>query len=300
MCPSDGARKPIRVGVRMGAALLAMSTCVCVQFSPFETDLPGEMRDQTAKNLAKLAARGQRPPASPERPLTLAFIADTHDGYAKWNRIVDYLNTRSDIELVVHSGDLTNHGTANEYRWAHDAFSRLNAPFFAAPGNHDGLANGPRLYRAMFGPENFVVEYAGIHFLFFNTNPNEWEHEDPDFGWLGAELARGRAARTWVVTHHPPTSPPHLTDAQSLQLWRTLSAGGADGYLYGHLHDDFAARDVLGIEFAKARSALDGSYYVITTDGSSMRLEACVIDACEPAQPAVAPGTDPPPLGVLR
>ena len=112
-----------------------------------------------------------------------------------------------------------------------------------------------------------------------------------------AELARGREARTWVVTHHPPASPPHLSSAQTLQLWRTLRGGGADGYLYGHLHDDFGAREAYGISFAKAKSALDGSFYVITTDGSSMRLEACVIDVCVPARTVVAPGTEPPPPG---
>lgn len=275
--------------------MLALSSLVCVQFSPFEVELPDEARDQVQKNRDKLAARA---PASPEHPLTIAFLADTHDAYSYWNRIVDYLNGRVDVELVVHTGDLTNHGTAIEYRWAWEAFSRLRAPFFAAPGNHDGLANGPDLWSRMFGPDSYAVDWAGIHFVFLNLNPNEWSRGDPDWTFLTTEIARGD--KTWIVTHHPPSSPPHLSEAQSLQLWRILQRGGVDAWLYGHLHDDFGESVAYGVHFVKARSALNGSFFLVTTDGTSLRLEACVIDACAPAHPVVAPGTEPPAPGVLR
>jgi hypothetical protein len=54
-------------------------TCAsCMRFSPFQVELSTEEREHTAKNLAKLASR-PRGPASPEAPLTLAFLADTHD-----------------------------------------------------------------------------------------------------------------------------------------------------------------------------------------------------------------------------
>lgn len=279
--------------------MLATALVTCLRYSPFEVDLTDEMRDQTAKNLAKLAAL-PRDPVSPQQPLRFAFIADTHGHHAKWNRVVDYLNARSDIELVVHTGDLTDHGMAQEYEWAWEVFSRLRMPFFAAPGNHDGLANGPVLWGMMFGPENFVVDYAGVRFLFFNSNPNEWHHADPDFEWLRGELAAAGSAPKWIVTHQPPSSVPHLSEVQTLQLWRTLRRGGVDAYLYGHLHDDFAAREVEGITFAKARGADDGAFYVVTTDGIDVQLEACIVDSCVPARPVLAPGTDPPPPEIIR
>lgn len=282
--------------------LVAIAASFCA-VSPFEATLPDGMRDLTARNLQKLAQRGARPPASPEHPLTLAFLADTHEGYDELAHVVDYINGRPEIELVLHAGDFTNHGTALEYRWAYAALTRLRAPFFVAPGNHDGLANGPLLHGLMFGPENFAVAWAGIHFLVFNTNPNEWGHAAPDVDWLKTELARAHASpgeRAWIVTHHPPSSPPHLDAAQSMQLWRAMRAGGVDAYLYGHLHDHFGAREVSGISFVKAQTALTGAFYVVTTDGAHLQLEACVVDACTPAHPATAPGTDPPPPEPLR
>jgi Icc protein len=266
-----------------------------MQFSPFDPTLPDGMRDATARNLRRLAELPARAPASPERPLSVAFLADTHVAYAELRRIVDLINGRPEIELVVHAGDFTNHGTALEYVWAYSELERLHAPFFVTPGNHDGLANGPLLYDRMFGPENFVVTWASMRLVFWNSNPNEWRREDPDFDWLDAALDGARPERAWIVTHQPPWSSPHLNAAQSLRLWRTLRAGRAGAYLYGHLHDGFGAHEVEGVRFLKAQAATTGAFYVLTTDGAELRLEACVLDACTRANPGAAPGTDPPP-----
>jgi hypothetical protein len=66
--------------------------------------------------------------------------------------------------------------------------------------------------------------------------------------------------------------------------------GGLDVYLYGHLHADFAASKVDGIDFVKTESAREGAFFIVTMDGEKLGLESCIRDKCEPATPIEAPG----------
>lgn len=264
--------------VVIGAALMGAS---CIRFSPFQVDLSTEERDHTAKNLAKLASK-PRGPASPEAPLTFAFLADTHDGYRNWDTIVTAINGRSDIELVLHGGDLTDFGSQQEYRWAYDVFSRQKVPFLTAPGNHDGLSNGRQLYAEMLGPTNYTFDYAGIHFVVFNTNPIEWKLTEPDFDWLERETRTGDAATTTtvVLTHQPPVSAPNTTTATATRLHHILENASVALYLYGHLHNGFDDEQVGKTRFVKTQSALDGSWVRLTFDGSRFDAQTCRFDAC--------------------
>jgi hypothetical protein len=115
-----------------GALLLVLAASImaaCLRFSPFQVDLDDQQRDQTNKNLTLLAQR-PRAPVSAEAPLTFAFISDTHQGYRNFGQIVDAINARSDVELVLHGGDLTDFGTQQEYIWSFDIFSKLRVPYF--------------------------------------------------------------------------------------------------------------------------------------------------------------------------
>ena len=304
----------------LALAALALSTALagCLRFHLFQVDLPSEMHDQNTKNLAQLPT--DRPPISAENPLRFAFVSDSHDGYENWHNIVAELNQRTDIELVVHSGDFTDFGGQQEFIWFHEDAEHLTVPILVGTGNHDGLTNGTILFRNMFGADNFDFSYRGVHFLFFNTNTLEWDRDAPDLDWLaqrkvlgtggssgggsaggagspgaagtgssggagaGTNVPRDPHPPTVIVTHHPPRSKPHLTSAVTLRYWKLLEVLPVDLYLYGHIHDEFKATLVNGVQFVKARTALQGAYSILTTtDGYTFSIENCLFgEGCTP------------------
>jgi 3',5'-cyclic AMP phosphodiesterase CpdA len=249
--------------------------------------LSDEERNLTSKNLKRLAA-ADRPSVSADAPLTFAFLSDTHDGYDEFDHIVAAINARSDIELTLHGGDVTDFGTKLEYVWAQESLATLRAPFLVAPGNHDGLANGRQLYADMFGPTNFDFAYAGIHFVVINTNTLEWNITEPDFAWIERAVTSPGYSATIVLSHQPPHSKPHLPDHVGDRLSDMLERAGVSLYLYGHYHEGVSLRSEGSVIYAKAETALNGAWMVIHTDGSSYSFELCRLDTCAPA-PAPQP-----------
>jgi 3',5'-cyclic-AMP phosphodiesterase len=266
----------------------------CLLSSPYDTSLSDDESNLTAKNIRKLAAV-DRPPVSAGEPLSFAFVSDTHDGYNEFDRITAAINARKDVELTLHGGDVTDLGMKIEYLWAHESLSSLRAPFFVAPGNHDGLANGRILYSKMFGPTNFELTYAGIHFVVINTNTLEWNMAEPDLAWIERAVNSPGHSATIVLSHQPPHSKPHLSDDVGDRLTEILERAGVSLYLYGHYHDSVVLQSKGSTIYAKGEAGLYGSWMVVHTDGSSYSFELCKFDKCAPARAA-----EPAPVGALE
>src|SRR5690606_38222231 len=126
--------------------------------------------------------------------------------------------------------------------WAWKAFSRLNAPFFATPGNHDGLSQGTRLFSKMFGPTDYQFEYSGLQFLSLNTNTIEWGLDSPDLDGLRERLAES-SAKSVLFTHQGPMASVHIEEQASRELLQILTEEPVSLYLFGHLHENFAAAE---------------------------------------------------------
>jgi Icc protein len=86
---------------------------------------------------------------APEKTLRILQITDTHLYAAEDGELLG-LNTRHCLQevvelalqspppdLVVASGDLSHDASPQAYRQVRDCFSRINAPVFCLPGNHD-------------------------------------------------------------------------------------------------------------------------------------------------------------------
>lgn len=91
----------------------------------------------------------KKPGNSPPQPLRIFQITDTHL-YANPDGQLLGLNTRRCLEqvidlalharkpdLVVASGDLAHDGSAEAYQLVRECFSRIDAPVYCLPGNHD-------------------------------------------------------------------------------------------------------------------------------------------------------------------
>jgi 3',5'-cyclic AMP phosphodiesterase CpdA len=111
-------------------------------------------------------------------------------------------------DLVVHTGDVTEHGTAEQSAHAADILGGLDAPLRVLPGNHDDRD----ALRAAFpghvweGPGlNFATDAEGLRVVGLDTvDPGETSGrlDAARLAWLAEALAAEKP--TLVFAHHPP------------------------------------------------------------------------------------------------
>jgi len=130
-------------------------------------------------------------------------------------RAVDTINSRlpvlDPVDCVVVTGDLTDHGSAEEYAHLRQLLAPLNLPLRAIPGNHDTR----EAMRAAFATEDWMPA----------SGPIQWHHDFGPFAMVGldtlvegapygmlCESGLGFLARSLkitpgkpvvVATHHP-------------------------------------------------------------------------------------------------
>lgn len=112
-------------------------------------------------------------------------------------------------DVVIISGDITEHGTADEYAEARRLLAGIAAPVIAIPGNHDeraafraalgGPADGPlHAVRDDLGPVRLIgldVTIPGLHHGDFDAAAE---------AWLADRLAEAPDRPTLIAMHQPP------------------------------------------------------------------------------------------------
>lgn len=119
-------------------------------------------------------------------------------------------------QLIVHTGDLVDHGRASEYAHLRAILAPLKVPLLAIPGNHDArepmraafAADG---YLPEQGPLHYAREYAGnggaLRIVGLDTLiPGQQGGElcAERLAWLDRVLRAKPDMPTLVLMHHPP------------------------------------------------------------------------------------------------
>ena len=151
-------------------------------------------------------------------------------------------------DLVVVSGDLTEHGDSASYRRVVDRLAQLPCPVHYAFGNHDIRANFRAVAAApsVDGFLQYAVDLGELRLLVLDTL-EEGRHGgafcEPRAAWLRTELARAPDTPTVIVMHHPPfdTGIQWLTTAPDepwAMLFHETIAGARQvrSVLCGHVH----------------------------------------------------------------
>lgn len=134
-------------------------------------------------------------------------LVDSNGMLADAAAAIGRLETRPDVVIV--SGDVTEHGTAEEYAVARALLAGIAVPVLAIPGNHDereafrsafGMAgNGPlHFVRDDLGPVRIIgldVTVPGLHHGDFNDDAETW---------LATRLAEAPDQPTLIMMHQPP------------------------------------------------------------------------------------------------
>lgn len=162
--------------------------------------------------------------------LTIAHLSDTHFGGktsapGRTHRILDYLATMNpSVDVVLVTGDITDHGLAEEYAEAAavlDAWAGP-APMLILPGNHDvraayadwrSLAEDQRFSGGR--PLHQVHRVAGSVFVMLDSMVPAPPGERIDHGeldaeslrWLDEVLAQRLSGEpAYICLHHPPVA----------------------------------------------------------------------------------------------
>ena len=115
------------------------------------------------------------------------------------------------LDFVLHTGDVVNHGDADQYVETAAIFAKLNYPIRYAVGNHDKVEN---LYAGLLNQPaekiayDYTFEQNGVKFVCVDSATNgegiNWFVTQAQLAWLEAELTDGSDQPLVVAIHHPP------------------------------------------------------------------------------------------------
>jgi len=147
-----------------------------------------------------------------------AWITDSHIGLSftdpQFQQLVkDMKNCAEELDFIMHTGDLTEHGYSFELQRAADYLNDTNLPYYISIGNHDTKwsETGLRKYKDLFGDLYFSFDHKGFHFINLNDaitlrgaggyfNPAQYE-------WLKNDLETMEDPNTPVIVmYHIPSS----------------------------------------------------------------------------------------------
>lgn len=203
---------------------------------PYDVNYDGEI-GINAKNISIIEQS-----LAEKDTLHIAFISDTHLWHSDARDEVADINSRSNIDFVVHCGDLTDTGTSKEFEWSRDILNDLNVPYVALIGNHDFLGTGDQSYQVMYGSMNFSFIVSHVKFVCLNTNATEYDYmaDVPDFNYMEDEMTKDSTQfdRTIVVMHAPPYSDQFNDNVAKVFRLYLYYFPNLMCCIYGHNHRD--------------------------------------------------------------
>jgi 3',5'-cyclic-AMP phosphodiesterase len=115
-------------------------------------------------------------------------------------------------DLVVHTGDLVDHGEPDEYERLRDLLAPLSMPAFVIPGNHDAREPLRNAFRAdgylpaegylLYTVEDYPLRIVALDTLVAGKHGGVLCAEQ--LSWLDRTLAAQPDRPTVVLMHHPP------------------------------------------------------------------------------------------------
>ncbi len=245
------------------------SACdISFEYSPYDVIVEKKYRDLTAKNLAKLKELEKG-----KTSFKIAFISDNHTSYDDFKDQIKDVNSRSDIDFVIHGGDVTLSSLHKEFTWFNEIIGELEVPFFTVIGNHDYLSNGKALYEKSFGPTSYVFTFRGCKFVIFDNIVWENKNRDPDFEWFKESL-KNDANYNHVIpfSHIPPWSDQYNYGNErifdQIMMERDIKLS-----IHGHAHKYYFGKKYGKIDYLIVGDTPDRDYAIISIDEDNYSVE---------------------------
>lgn len=184
-----------------------------------------------------------------------AFLEGRMDTLAALHRAVAHVRAQDpEPDLVLFTGDLTEHGSTEEFSAVAAALAALPMPVYAVPGNHDDPATARRvLARCMpvaadapAGACCYHVRHGPLHLVALDSVVPRRSHgalAPAQIAWLQDRLAACAGEPVLLFMHHPPL-PTGIAAMDACSLLEGAEAladairahGAVQGLLCGHLH----------------------------------------------------------------
>ncbi len=248
-------------------ALLAMTACE-VEYHPYDTRYDGDT-DANRLNIVRIeaACRGKK-------TIRFAVISDTQRWYDEMEDAVKALNKRTDIDFVLHTGDLADFGMKKEFIRQYGILKKLYVPYVVIIGNHDCLATGQLIYKKIFGDFNFAFTAGDVRFICLNTNALEFDHTEsvPDFEFIENEIMNFPAgiSKSVVAMHAKPYTEQFDNGVAKLFQAHVKAFPGLQFCVNGHGHT-YREEDLFGdgVIYYECENVAKRSYllFTITEDG---------------------------------
>ncbi|MEA1994452.1 MAG: metallophosphoesterase [Euryarchaeota archaeon] len=179
--------------------------------------------------------------------MKIAHISDTHFSNIdreSFDNFIKKINS-SNVEFVVHTGDIVSRGYLEEYEEAIQSFTRLKKPIIYVPGNHDGRNVGLELFKNLIGPLRGVREDDNYVVIYLNSvipDMNGGRISNSSFLWLKRTLMRYIDKEIKIVGFHHHLIPvPHTGRERNVlfnagDVLNLLIRYGVTLVLNGHKH----------------------------------------------------------------
>ena len=236
--------------------------------------------------------------------------------------VFHHIGQHDDLDLVVVTGDVADHGRRPQYRKAAEAFSRFSVPVNVIPGNHDQDAAFEASMARPSVSTSRVIEVKGWAFLFVDSSagnlvtdpvgravdPPDYAdrlHSDGNLGpvetaWLSDMVSQAEADHVFIWVHHPPGCPMGMLNAEAYNAeWANLLSDlpTVRGVGAGHTHApdtyEFMGRTVhIGPSFKNNFDLIKNTWlppgyrtYTFADDGTVQSQQHLVDDERWPRRP---------------
>jgi len=212
--------------------------------------------------------------------LHIVHISDTHISNDKPQRLADLKNCIREInnlpqpaDVVVHTGDISHDGLAQEYCNAKQELDQLNAPYFVIPGNRDNRAallkefDNKRYGLTEGGWVQYSLDQYAVRLIMLDTlceGTNKGALCEERLHHLELMLAADNKKPVALFLHHTPYLATGIPDPYQYEDWNDVEKlksvlarfDNIKGMYCGHVHR-FIDGEIAGIK-ASAITCLAG------------------------------------------
>lgn len=252
--------------------LLMMTGCDMVEYHPYDARIEGSI-NMNSRNIVRIEEE-----LKGVETFRFAFITDTQRWYDETEDFVRHINRRTDIDFVIHGGDITDFGATKEMLWQRDILNGLKIPYVCLIGNHDCLGTGEEVFRKVFGKPNFGFTAGDVRFVCLNTNAMEYDYSEavPDFHFLKTERDSfpAEATRTLFAMHTKPGDEQFNNNVDVIFQHILHTFPNPLCCIYGHGHK-LAAGDLFGdgLMYYQCSNIKDRKYILFTINKENYEYE---------------------------